>query len=257
MAGNRIGYIMVSKVCLVIGVCCLLSGMLFRLERGEITFGIAFSWGIGLFFVVYGAILKKTFQGTYKRVHQFFGILLGVILLSFILVEAMIFQAMKTQLPEDCRYVIILGAGLLGDSPSLTLQQRLDAGIVVLKKYPDANVIVSGGLGKESVYTEAEVMKWYLISHGVNEDRILKEEQATRTDENFAFGKAIAEKNSGQAVEEIVIATSDYHMFRSKILASKYYDKVYGISAQSPFEIKIIYAIREYFALIKMELIDL
>ena len=250
-------YLLGSNICLTIGLVGFILAIFLKFNDYDTSMGMQFLWGGSLFFLAYSGILRRYTSAQNIKWHKIFGICICIILISFIWTETLIFQAMKTDLPSDCRYVIILGAGLLGDAPSLTLQQRLDAGIIALKKYPEAKVIVSGGIGKESIYTEAEVMKWYLIEHGINEERIIKEEYATRTDENLEFGKELVEKIYGEKINEIVIATSDYHMFRAKILAKKHYDKVYGISAESLFGVRVNYAIREYLALIKMELLNL
>lgn len=245
-------YTQAANFCFLLGICCLLAGIFLNLERAEIV-----AWAFGGVILAYGWVLRQNAKGKYLAVNKVFGVFAVVALLSFVAVEMMVFQAMKTDLPAECRYVMVLGAGLSGDGPSLSLKARLDAGLAVLKKYPDAKVIVSGGLGRESVYTEAEVMKRYLMERGVGEGRIIKEEQATRTDENMAFGKAAARECPGVQAGPVVIATSDYHMFRSKILARKYFEEVYGISAPSPWGTRICYAVREYFALIKMTLVDL
>ena len=52
-------------------------------------------------------------------------------------------------------------------------------------------IVVSGGQGPQETVTEAEAMRRYLVSCGVAEDHIVKEERATSTLENLQFSDAL------------------------------------------------------------------
>ncbi len=177
-------------------------------------------------------------------------------ILSFIFLEALI--AYNSSLQEDIKaeYVIILGAGLHGSEITLTLQERLIKGIEYLEKYPDAKVIVSGGLGFGETVTEAEAMERYLLSRGIAAGRIVKEDKATSTMENFVFSKEILQKAGRKDITRIVVITSDFHMLRAKLLARRVGFEPYGITCSTPVSVRVNSHIREYFALIKSFLID-
>jgi uncharacterized SAM-binding protein YcdF (DUF218 family) len=95
-------------------------------------------------------------------------------------------------------------------------------------------------------------MKRYLIAHGIDESRIIKEESSTTSNENLKYTKRLLTSIYGEAVPEILVITSDYHMFRAKQLANRYFSKVYGMSSETPITVMLNYAIREYLAVIKM-----
>lgn len=80
-------------------------------------------------------------------------------------------------------------APLRGERVSLTLKLRLDAALEYLEHSPNTAVIVSGGKGDGENISEAEAMKRYLVSHGVDEGRIITEDKSTSTWENFKFSK--------------------------------------------------------------------
>lgn len=61
-------------------------------------------------------------------------------------------------------FVVVLGAQVQGDQPSLTLKKRLDLALSYLNDHPQAKVIVSGAQGADEAYTEA-------IRHGEVSDR--------------------------------------------------------------------------------------
>ena len=60
--------------------------------------------------------------------------------------------------------VIVLGAGLRGDTPSRLLRCRLDAAYDFAAAHPGALVITTGGQGRGETRSEGEVMREYLIT---------------------------------------------------------------------------------------------
>ncbi|WP_440117929.1 YdcF family protein [Paenibacillus sp. QZ-Y1] len=175
----------------------------------------------------------------------------GVAAVSFVIIEALVFTQLGANDPEEADYVIILGSGIKGTKLSLTLKQRLDASLEYIRSHPETPVIVSGGQGPGESIPEALAMKNYLVDQGISPAQVIMEDQSTSTQENMAFSKKIIDA-SGLEHPEIMIVTSDYHMFRSKYIAAKNgYAAEYGISAPSPGYLKPINMIREYFAVIK------
>ncbi|MFC9707425.1 YdcF family protein [Paenibacillus sp. NPDC056933] len=175
----------------------------------------------------------------------------GIAAVSFVIIEALVFTQLNANDPEEADYVIILGSGIKGTELSLTLKQRLDASLDYIRSHPHTPVIVSGGQGPGESIPEALAMKNYLVDQGISPTQVIMEDRSTSTQENMAFSKKIIDA-SGLEHPEIMIVTSDYHMFRSKYLAAKNgFAAEYGISAPSPGYLKPINMIREYFAAVK------
>ncbi|PAD31754.1 YdcF family protein [Paenibacillus sp. 7523-1] len=175
----------------------------------------------------------------------------GIGAVSFVIIEALVFTQLNANDPEQADYVIILGSGIKGRELSLTLKQRLDASLDYIRNHPQTPVIVSGGQGPGESIPEALAMKNYLVEQGITPAQVIMEDKSTSTQENMAFSKKIIDE-AGLEHPEIMIITSDYHMFRSKYLAAKNgYAAEYGISAPSPGYLKPINMIREYFAVVK------
>lgn len=116
--------------------------------------------------------------------------------------------------------VIVLGAAVHGKTPSLTLKRRLNKAVSYHTQNPDALIVVSGGQGAQEDITEAEAMKTYLIEKGVNPDKIIKEESATSTYENFVFSKEILDKHFNGDYTSCFI-TNEYHIFRAALCAKR------------------------------------
>ena len=153
--------------------------------------------------------------------------------------------------PCDC--IIVLGAGLDGETPSLTLTDRLRRTKEFMENYPESIAIVSGGMGSGETITEALAMERWLVAHGVEKNRIIKEEMATNTNENLLYSKAIADS---RGFESFAIVSSDYHIFRARLLAKKQDIEAIMLSAKTTLPIlRINYAVRESFALVKAKIL--
>src|SRR5690625_308463 len=82
-------------------------------------------------------------------------------------------------------YAIILGAKVIGETPSLSLQYRVDSALQYAIEYPHVKLILSGGQGPGEDITEAEAMKRFLLENGIEEKRLLLESESTSTYENI------------------------------------------------------------------------
>ena len=61
------------------------------------------------------------------------------------------------------KVVVVLGAGLRKDKPSLLLRYRLDKAYEFVQAHPDALVITTGGQGRDEWVPEGQAMRDYLI----------------------------------------------------------------------------------------------
>ena len=158
-------------------------------------------------------------------------------------------------LPSDA--LIVLGAGVDGETPSLSLQTRIDAAAAYLARYPDVPVILSGGQGPGESVTEAQAMQRALRTR-YPDKAFLLEEKSTSTAENFRYSKIIL---NAQGIDpesaNIMIVTNDFHMARACLLAQRQGLHTLTLSAPLPYGwLTVNYYIREAFALVKSVLLD-
>ncbi len=147
--------------------------------------------------------------------------------------------------------IIIPGAGINGEEPSLYLKARLDGAEIILKEYPGTKAIVSGAMGRGETVTESEVMKKYLVRNGIQENRIIEENKAASTFNNFKYSKEILEKEG--LGEDIIIVTNSFHNLRSMKTAEQYGLKPVAAPAASPiFGLRVFYALKESASFLKM-----
>lgn len=249
-----------GKFLFGLGITFALTSLLSALAIFGLTFGTAFVMAVGTFSAFLGLTYAKVNDVKIERMLLLSRLfLLGVLLLgmvSFAWIENLVFQAAKSDSVVNAKYAVVLGAGLRGDQPSQTLKNRLDKGVEYLRGNPEAKIVAAGGVGPAASLSEAAVMKRYLTAQGIDEKRILLEDKSTTTDENLKFTKELIIAREGMPAHSITVITSDYHLYRAKQIAGKYYPQVQGLAAESALMLKINYAIREYFAVIKFWLLE-
>jgi uncharacterized SAM-binding protein YcdF (DUF218 family) len=180
---------------------------------------------------------------------------IGVITLSLLLyfgfLHSKIREHSDTNVPKHADYLIILGARVKGEVPSLALQYRIDAAANYMKINQETIAIASGGQGTGEEITEAEAIKRGLLAHGISSNRILLEDKSTDTVENIRFSKKLIP----QHLKTGLIVTNDFHLYRAKSIAKDQGLSLKGIPAETPtVAIPKSYA-REYLAITKYYLV--
>jgi uncharacterized SAM-binding protein YcdF (DUF218 family) len=178
-------------------------------------------------------------------------------LMCFIIIEGLIiYNGNKTD-TEKVDYLVVLGAGLWGDTPSLALQERLDESLRFIKENPNIKVVLSGGQGEGETITEAEGMRRYLVNKGVDEKLLIKEENSKNTKENMQFTKKLLDNIDGRKDLKIKIVTNNFHMFRAKLIAKSCGFIAYGEPSELFKPLIPLYYSRECLAVIKTLIFDL
>ena len=171
---------------------------------------------------------------------------LGIV--YFCIVEVPIIKNARTDPDPERPYLVVLGAAVYGDQPSLTLVRRLEGARDYLLAYPERVAIVSGGMGKGETITEAEAMRKWLIANGIDEDRILPEDRATSTQENLSFSFDIIRGRGDDPDGNVAIVSSAYHLFRAKSMARLQGVEAAGVAAPWGYPMVMLnYFIREAF----------
>lgn len=117
--------------------------------------------------------------------------------------------------PEKTDLIIVLGAQVKPDgTPSVQLTYRLETALSAYQASPQTIVCCGGRAGKEPE-AEGNVMRAWLIGHGVPETDVLAETASGNTMENIRNALALLP----QAPERVLIVTSDYHLPRAMAIA--------------------------------------
>ena len=171
----------------------------------------------------------------------------------FCIVEIFIIRNARTDPDPERPYLIVLGAAVYGDRPSLTLVRRLEGARDYLLEYPKSTVIVSGGMGKGETVPEGDAMRDWLIQNGIPEERILTETAATSTRENLAYSFALIRSRGDDPDGNVAIVSSAYHLFRAKTMARMQGVNAVGVAAPWGYPMVMLnYFIREAFGVAKL-----
>lgn len=153
---------------------------------------------------------------------------------------------------EPVDLVILLGAGLVNNQPSATLERRIATAAEYLRNHAPTPIIVCGGVGRGQTRSEAEAMRDGLIQWGIPAEQISMEAQSTSTDENLRFARQITQREQpSSSALRVLIVTSNYHLGRAKYLARRHGFTPFGLPAPTPWSILPNAALRESLAIIK------
>ena len=191
--------------------------------------------GIGLIVVCYAVIRRL---GIYhvnaaKILRLILSTLVLLGMLAAIATGILIGWAAEGHASINCRYIVVLGAGVDGTVPSLSLRERLDAAYDYLIAHPQTICVVSGGQGDGEDITEAECMYMDLIRRGIDPERIWQEDQATTTAENLRYSLALIEERTGKRPTQIGLVSSEYHLYRAGRMAADQGVSAVGIPAHT------------------------
>lgn len=170
-------------------------------------------------------------------------------LLFFAVLETRVISYAGTDSDTPVSAVVVLGAGVNGTVPSLSLEVRLEAALDYIADKPDIPIVVTGSQGPGEDISEAQCMADWLIDRGVAADRILLEDQADNTEENIEFSIAMLHDNGIDVTSNIAVVTSDYHLCRAHLLWGVPW--MVPVAAHMPeayWPLTVNYFIREAFA---------
>ena len=117
---------------------------------------------------------------------------------------------------REAEHVIVLGMALQDGKPTRDLLYRLDTAQRYLEGHPSATLILTGGNPNDAGLTEAGIMQAILSDRGVPTERMVLEDKASSTRENFTNSARML-----NPAEPVVLISSNYHMNRAVRMAEE------------------------------------
>lgn len=143
----------------------------------------------------------------------------------------------------DC--IIVLGAGIVGGRPSISLANRLDKAIEVYNLGHTKKILVSGDHG-ESSYDEVNVMRNYLLEKGIPKEDIFMDHAGFSTYDSMYRARSVFK------VSKAIVVTQALHLRRALYIGDKMGIDVVGVEAvNSTLKSTAFQSIREYPARVK------
>lgn len=233
-----------KPLCITVGILWLMGLFMMLIMTGHDYLGLALV-GIGALMIFY---TLPTFPAL-RILRVIVSVVLAICVGYFCVVESFIIRDARTETDHTADVIIVLGAGVNGTRPSLSLQDRITGAYDYLTAHPDCIAVVSGGQGPGEDITEARCMYDRLTAMGIAPDRIFMEDKATSTLENLRYSMDIIGE---LPIDEPVIGlvSSEYHLHRAKRLANYVGIDVIGVAAKTSYPtVKANYFIREAFAM--------
>ncbi|MBQ1476704.1 MAG: YdcF family protein [Erysipelotrichaceae bacterium] len=212
----------------------------------------------GLFFMIY---VDWYASGSVYEV-MFHDILVNIFAAVYVYCECMLLGTMAANLivteyqpDKDTDFLIILGCGLKKDgTPTPLLAGRIERALSFYQEQlketgKKATFITSGGQGKDEVISESQSMRNYLLSKGIGDEEILMEDRSTNTFENMTYSKKIID--SFKEGKKVLFSTTNYHVFRSGLMARRAGMKAIGLGAETKWYFWPNASIREFAGLLK------
>ena len=168
-----------------------------------------------------------------KVTTRVFTVILVIGLLVVGITEAVILKASFGSPKEQVEYMVVLGAKVRHDGPSVSLWDRIYGAYNYMEAHPEVIAIVSGGQGPDEPMTEAASMYQELVKLGIDPSRIWLEDRATSTWENLNFSLDLIEEKTGQRPTKLGVVSSEYHLFRASLFAKACNVDFVGIPAHT------------------------
>lgn len=216
-------------ILIILGILSALYGVLV-LQVGSGTLFWLLWEAIGVFFLIWALLIHKAFFVLHKKIKIVFHVFVVMAVAVLVTFCGMIAGEFSSTGKQNLDYIIVLGAQVRENGPSVVLRYRLDTAIDYLDENQDTICIVSGGQGVNEPFSEAEGMADYLMQHGIEQERILLEDTSTNTVENIQNSKVLME----QTYDGVGIVTNNFHVFRAvRIAKVQGLEGVHGIAADS------------------------
>ena len=216
----------------IVGGCSIWYGYFVRsVGAGNTFYRIWYVLGAVLFGMA-AAVYVRLWGRIPKGLRIAFVMVVVLGLAVYITLIARIASEFQTKTAET-EYLIVLGAQMRENGPSVVLQYRLETATEYLAEHPQVKCIVSGGKGSNETVSEAEGMRDYLVAHGIDASRIILEDKSTDTSENLRYCLSLLPS----ADTPVGIVTNNFHMYRALGIAEQCgYKNASGVPARSTAE---------------------
>ena len=226
-----------KKLLHVLSAVCSLGSLLYAIcvyLVGSGTFSFLIWIAAAIFFLAIFIFTKGDIWQKIPKVFRWlFSIVITICLGVYIVCQVCLISHFGDKGQPDLDYIIVLGAQMRDDRPSVVFKSRLDTAADYLNSNENTVCIVTGGQGSNETISEGDGGRNYLISVGIPEDRILVENQSVDTVQNVRNAwQIITEQSADSDSLTLGVVTNNFHVFRGVHLAERLTDAdVCGIAS--------------------------
>ncbi|MDP9114664.1 MAG: YdcF family protein [Acidobacteriota bacterium] len=121
--------------------------------------------------------------------------------------------------------ILVLGAAEYRGRPSPVLEARLNHALFLYRQRWAPRILTTGGAGGDPTFTEGEVGRAYLSSHGIPSEAILTETQGSSTVESTVAAAEIMRRLN---LKSCIVVSDGYHIYRVKKMLESQGMDVFG-----------------------------
>ena len=166
--------------------------------------------------------------------------------LTFCMMASFTLDQYGQKSPKQDSYdaIVVLGCRVMEDGePSQPLQERTRLAVKLWKQGYASKIVLTGGLGNYAPSEAQAALRFAIKDLGVDQSIFLLEDSSTSTEENAGFTK-----EHYPEIDNILLVSDAYHIFRSERVFGRYFENVDGIGAISQFETRVVGGLREVLA---------
>jgi uncharacterized SAM-binding protein YcdF (DUF218 family) len=143
-------------------------------------------------------------------------IILAIIILAMVVTGISIYQYSSTESHNYADAAIVLGAAVWRGSPSPVFAERINHAINLYQENRVEYLIFTGGIGQNDTISEAEAGKQTAIEAGIDQGRLIIDDESNITYENILNARSLA---SEFEISSFIIVSDPLHMKRAITIA--------------------------------------
>jgi uncharacterized SAM-binding protein YcdF (DUF218 family) len=121
--------------------------------------------------------------------------------------------------------ILVMGAAEYRGRPSPVLQGRLNHALLLYLKHLAPYILTTGGAGGDPNFTEGEVGRAYLVTHGVPAEAVITQAVGSTTVQSI---DAAVETMRRMNLRSCIVVSDGYHIYRVKRVLEAKGIKVFG-----------------------------
>ena len=158
------------------------------------------------------------------------GFTLAALAIAAVFLIGMIYRQARIDGARPAEAIVVLGTAQYNGWPGPVFEARLDRALALWREGYAPLLVVTGGKMPGDGFTEAEAAWNYLTAAGVPPEAIVSENAAGDTWESM---QGVAALLLPRGVDEVIVASDGFHLFRSRMMARDVGLQAWGAPAES------------------------
>jgi uncharacterized SAM-binding protein YcdF (DUF218 family) len=152
----------------------------------------------------------------------------AAVVYTLALLLVLVVSQQDQRLPADA--IVVLGAAQYNGRPSPVLRARLDHALQLYREGLAPRIVVTGGVGRGDMTSEAIVGRQYLLTRKVPPSAVVAQPHGRSTQASMT---AVASWLDTERLKRVILVSDPFHMFRLRLEARRTRLKAYTSPTES------------------------